>query len=315
MNINELPTIKLSSRAKNLTNKRQGKLTFLKPAEKQNNRIFWWVQCECGNIEKLRTDTKKLQCSKCTKLLTTQKLKKSLSNDLTGKVFGRLIVLFPTKKQQGMGMMWHCKCECGNEIDVKSGSLVSGNTKSCGCLKQQHANFTKLKKDLIGKHFGKLTVIEETTQRQYGKIVWKCQCECGNIIYLNTTRLTQHNDISCGCQKNSLGASNIEKILQNHNINYIKEYVVHELNNKRFDFALIDDNNKPIRFIEFDGEQHYRYSGGWNTKENLIITQKRDKIKNKWAKDNDIPLVRIPYWERDNITLDIIMGDKYRVVE
>ena len=43
MNINELPTITLSSRAKDLTNKRQGKLIFLKPAEKQSNRIFWWV--------------------------------------------------------------------------------------------------------------------------------------------------------------------------------------------------------------------------------------------------------------------------------
>lgn len=40
---------------------------------------------------------------------------------------------------------------------------------------------------------------------------------------------------------------------------------------------------------------------------------KNDLAKNKIAKDNNIPLVRIPYWERDNITLDLILGDKYLI--
>ena len=31
-------------------------------------------------------------------------------------------------------VMWHCKCSCGNEIDVHSGQLISGRTQSCGCL-------------------------------------------------------------------------------------------------------------------------------------------------------------------------------------
>ena len=44
------------------------------------------------------------------------------------------------------------------------------------------------------------------------------------------------------------------------------------LNNRRFDFAIMKDNFV-IRLIEFDGEQHYRSSGGWNSKENLKITQ------------------------------------------
>jgi hypothetical protein len=40
-----------------------------------------------------------------------------------------------------------------------------------------------------------------------------------------------------------------------------------------------------------------------------------DKIKNNYAKEKNIPLVRIPYWERDNITLDLIMGNKYLIKE
>ena len=52
----------------------------------------------------------------------------------------------------------------------------------------------------------------------------------------------------------------------------------------------------------------------WNDTENDLFKRKnRDEKKNKWASDNNIPLVRIPYWERDNITIEMITGDKYLV--
>ena len=315
MDINKLPTIELNTRAKNLTGKKQGKITFIKPAEKRNNRIYWWIQCECGNVEKIRADSLKTSCHKCSNETKSKKLKQILIQDLSGQKFGRLTVLYPTKGQNGKGMYWHCKCECGNEIDVIAGSLTSGNTKSCGCLKKENAHFTQLKSNLVGQRFGKLLVVEETKERQYEKVVWKCQCDCGNIVYLNTTRLRQGNDISCGCQKTSYGASQIEKLLKNNNLNYKKEYSNKELNGKRFDFALLNKNNEVIRLIEFDGEQHYRYSGGWNTKKNMILTQQRDQVKNEYALSHNIPLVRIPYWERDKITLDIILGSTYEVRE
>ena len=75
------------------------------------------------------------------------------------------------------------------------------------------------------------------------------------------------------------------------------------------------ENDIIIRLIEFDGIQHYSdRSGVWNQKDSLKRCQERDKRKNQWAKDYNIPLVRIPYWERDKITLDMIMGDQYLVI-
>ena len=67
--------------------------------------------------------------------------------------------------------------------------------------------------------------------------------------------------------------------------------------------------------IEFDGEQHYNdYRGLWNNiNDPLAKRQKRDQEKNEYAKSHNIPLVRIPYWERDHITLDMLMGDKYLI--
>ena len=59
-----------------------------------------------------------------------------------------------------------------------------------------------------------------------------------------------------------------------------------------------------ILLIEYDGEFHYKALMGSTLKEkqkNLEDCQRRDKIKNKWAEENNIPLLRIPYWDFDRI--------------
>ena len=70
------------------------------------------------------------------------------------------------------------------------------------------------------------------------------------------------------------------------------------------------------RLIEFDGKQHFQECGGvWDKNDNLKQRQERDKIKNQYALDNNIDLIRIPYWERDNITIDYILGNKFLIKE
>ena len=54
-------------------------------------------------------------------------------------------------------------------------------------------------KDLTNKDFGYIHVIEPTEKRKNGKIVWKCQCRCGNIIYLPTDKIVGGYTKSCGC--------------------------------------------------------------------------------------------------------------------
>ena len=80
--------------------------------------------------------------------------------------------------------------------------------------------------------------------------------------------------------------------------------------------SLFNSINQVYRLIEFDGEQHYENNiknGGWNTYQKYEYTYQNDQKKNKIAKDNNIPLVRIPYWERDNITLEMLLGDQYLI--
>ena len=58
--------------------------------------------------------------------------------DLTGQKFGRLTVIGQGARKQNR-IMWHCICECGKSVDVLSNSLLTGNTKSCGCYQRQRA--------------------------------------------------------------------------------------------------------------------------------------------------------------------------------
>lgn len=57
------------------------------------------------------------------------------AKDITGQRFGRLVALGPTGRNKRRQIEWLCNCDCGNTTTVASGSLIDGNTSSCGCLK------------------------------------------------------------------------------------------------------------------------------------------------------------------------------------
>lgn len=54
--------------------------------------------------------------------------------DLTEKKFGKLTAIEPSGKSDRNGVLWRCKCDCGNEKIVYAGNLNNGSTISCGCL-------------------------------------------------------------------------------------------------------------------------------------------------------------------------------------
>ncbi len=57
--------------------------------------------------------------------------------DITGNVYGSLTVLHLDKiNSKNRQARWWCKCECGNEVSVRSTNLLRGHTTSCGCLKK-----------------------------------------------------------------------------------------------------------------------------------------------------------------------------------
>ena len=219
--------------------------------------------------------------------------------NLTNQQFGCWKVIEQASSRNSK-TYWRCQCQvCLNIQDVRSDSLRKGN--QCRCLQID---------DLTKQHFGKLTVLNRVIGKtdKTGNAYWRCLCDCGKETIVASRSLKSGDCQSCGCLSVSIGELNIINLLTHNNISYVKEYKIKNLGNLRYDFYLPEYN----RLIEFDGVQHYEEcSGVWDTIDSLEARQIRDVKKNEYAILNNIDLVRIPYWERDNITLDMILGNQY----
>jgi len=107
------------------------------------------------------------------------------------------------------------------------------------------------------------------------------------------------------CYK-SKGSIKIKNILDINNIEYIEEMKFDDCRNKNslpFDFYLPKLNT----CIEFDGLQHFESINFWGGEKRLNYTKNNDEIKNKYCENNNIKLLRIPYYEIDKIA-DILLN-------
>lgn len=226
------------------------------------------------------------------------------AEDLRGKIFGRLTPLY---RVAGDITTWRCKCSCGNEVNVLAKLLKNGHTTSCGCFQKEQISQRSFK-DLTNKRFGHLLVLYRTNDyispsNKTRKVVYRCLCDCGAKVDINGTSLVQGLTTSCGCLK-SKGEEKISLLLQKHKLNFNSQKTFESCRFKssdslaRFDFYV---ENKYL--IEYDGQQHFK-SGGWYTEDKFKKIQERDQFKNQWCKENNIPLIRIPYTHLDDICIN-----------
>ena len=120
-----------------LTGKVFGDLTVLHRADRQhkNGGIWWTCRCSCGSLHDtpgtLLMTGRKTHCG-----CKTQKNYYTVG--ISGQRFHRLTALYRVKDKGGTrGALWHCRCDCGNEVDVPYNNLVYCNQKSCGCQKKE----------------------------------------------------------------------------------------------------------------------------------------------------------------------------------
>ncbi len=120
--------------------------------------------------------------------------------NLTGRKFNLLTPLFPTERKNGQ-TYWLCRCECGELKPVQYSALVSGNSKSCGCLRRQKTGNMGRSRliDLTGRKFGSLTVIARARSDKHDNPRWICECECGERIEVYGFYLRAGKKRSCGC--------------------------------------------------------------------------------------------------------------------
>lgn len=309
-----------------LTNQRFGKLVVIKRGENsKQNKPQWICKCDCGNEYLVRGESlrsgKTTQCKSCQKKQAGQTRTKNLDNKILNSKFGYLTpIKIDDTKERGAGKAkyWFCECDCGNTVSLTSHQLLGGLQITCGNQCEYHKKEISQRqiKDLTNQVFGNLTVVERDFSKNHSGRTsqWKCICKCGNQVIASRASLINGTRQCCNLCLNgkSIGEKNIEFILRENNIKFQSEVSFSDLKGvnggyPRFDFVLYNDLNTIIRIIEFDGEFHYMNIDTWNSE----TVKENDIIKNNYCNKNNIPLVRIPYWERDKITLDMIMGDQY----
>lgn len=153
---------------------------------------------------------------------------------------------------------------------------------------------------------GKLLNKQDYINRAERNLIIEC-AYCGNPFTTSLVIFTQHGGQMCSNCKDteSIGERRIRIFLESNNILFEQEKWFadcRDVNPLPFDFYLPNYN----LLIEFDGKQHYEQ--GHFTHSHLSYTQAHDAIKNAYCKENNINLLRIPYYDINNI--ETILNNK-----
>src|SRR5215471_1312105 len=74
---------------------------------------------------------------------------------LTGRTFGRWIVIQQDLSRTVRGAAWICRCICGKEKSVKTRMLTSGQSQSCGCLHRERVSVPNMRQRIHGEGYRK----------------------------------------------------------------------------------------------------------------------------------------------------------------
>lgn len=168
------------------------------------------------------------------------------------------------------------------------GCRQCGNEKIGNKLRKTHEEYVEEVK-LIDKN---IVVIGQYIDSKT-PILHKCLIDSYEWYAIPTNILCNH-----GCPKcnESIGEKTIRKYLDNNRITYLPQYTFDDCKDKKvlpFDFYIPDLHI----VIEYDGEQHYRPVEHFGGEESFATTVRHDTIKTQYCQDNNIKLLRIPYFK------------------
>ena len=231
----------------------------------------------------------------------------------------------PNPRTTTRGAFVICKCKCGNYTLISLNEFRTNHTKSCGCYNvEMHKEIgKKIGTQTYSKDYSKdnsnpyyIFIKQLNEKDSANSFYWEVECRyCHKRYKAIPAQLISYNRRGtnpCPCLRfQSKGVLKILQILKNNNISYITEKTFDTCkspknNLLKFDFYI---DNKYL--IEYDGEQHFipeSFGGKTSGEERLRLQQEYDNIKNIWCKNNNIPLIRIPYTRLKELNInDLIL--------
>lgn len=101
---------------------------------------YYLCRCSCGTVREVKLSSLKYGTSKSCGCLASDTIREkniAKGKAIVGNKFGRLTPIKKIGQDAFRGSIYLCSCECGNSVEVRGGNLVSGNTRSCGCLRNE----------------------------------------------------------------------------------------------------------------------------------------------------------------------------------
>jgi len=186
---------------------------------------------------------------------------------------------------------------CGYEYKVASGHFLNDSTRCPLCNRPNYdrndEQFKQQMHNLVGNEYTFIgEFINVATKIRCRHNACGCEWEVKPNNFIKGTRCPQCNE--------SKGENLIRIYLEQENIKFEREYKFNNCRNKYslpFDFYLPNSN----LLIEYDGIQHFEPRAFFGGEMQFKIQKHNDNIKNEYCKDNNIRLIRIPYWDFDNI--------------
>lgn len=241
-------------------------------------------------------------CKMCERRKKADKQRRTTSEmqELIDKLYNGSIII----SGEYMGAFKPMDVQCTNckaVFTVANAKRILNGKFKCGCINKwgemnHHVLEYKLNNSI---NAGKIELLS-TYNTVNDRMTVRCNI-CNEVYSVGVSSILESG--SCGCVKcqSSIGASRVQTYLDNNNIKYIREYSFPDLkgirNRLRFDFAVFYKERLHC-LIEYDGEFHFKEI---LTKEIFQRQKRMDAKKNEYCKKKNIKLLRIPYWELENI--------------
>ncbi len=193
-----------------------------------------------------------------------------------------------------------CPVHADKGIQTSSWTLFKSRAKGCAYCTGRYKTTEDFKKELSTIN----SMVEIIGEYKGSERPVKCRCKLCNHIWSPIGRSLK-NGQGCPNCSTSKGELKVKEFLDIHKLNYIQQKTFEDCIDKerlKFDFYLPNHNTA----IEYDGQQHFMpvdfANKGKEWANNLFQNNvRKDNIKDAYCKDNNINLIRIPYFEYDNI--------------
>jgi len=282
-----------------------GKLLSKKYKNAKENLTF---ECSlCGDDYKNNYDNfkqrRKTTCPKCSKKIGSFKATKTheqFIEEMKNLVENEYIVMSEYTRALDKVVLKH---NCGFEYKVTPANFLNGKRcpKCSGYLGWDKKDTKRFKEEVVG-----LTGKEYSVMGEYISSLTKINMRherCGNDYKVTPNDFLSNNRRCPRCNE-SKGERRIRDFLTKHEVMFKPQYHFHDLKGKsgrvlKFDFATM--SNGKLTLIEYDGEFHFERIKNLVTQESFERQKLYDVMKNDYCKDKEIHLVRIPYWQMDEI--------------